>query len=386
MGAGKSTELLGHRACTAKLNTAHHVFCQLTLVCAEEEQSSEMYFTGWRSSVLRRNSLCCEDPTSPIQCAPEGTALNTCAADTYLLSCGDVDRCINSSRCPRNETAVKKWEGVWSMWVKASPDRSLLPAVFVAHLCSPMASSAQRGPTSPPPRRVSQIELMSNMKKKGWCKSQMYILNYCHSKLEGEVSTKPRKYDISLFFHFLQSCFVGGWHVCGVFFPGNVTHDLVVPSQTSYLNLSAKFGQHSAVTPRTLTTRDSHLRQGSRHRFLQHAQTLFSSPPAGSQLEQVKAYRVSHKNEELLKTEAPQTAALCVKSCQQVLLSGAADTWRTPRGVQVLLLWQTRVALWSHLQSDSMGLFAICLCLQEVLPHHDVKGWKGHEQRKSLWG
>lgn len=177
-----------------------------------------MYFTGWRSSVLRRNSLCCEDPTSPIQCAPEGTALNTCAADTYLLSCGDVDRCINSSRCPRNETAVKKWEGVWSMWVKASPDRPLLPAVFVAHLCSPMASSAQRGPTSPPPRRVSQIELMSNMKKKGWCKSQMYILNYCHSKLEGEVSTKPRKYDISLFFHFLQSCFVGGWHVCGGFF------------------------------------------------------------------------------------------------------------------------------------------------------------------------
>lgn len=40
-------------------------------------------------------------------------------------------------------------------------------------------------PTSPPPCRVSKIKLMSNTKKKGWYKSQMYILNYFSSKLKG---------------------------------------------------------------------------------------------------------------------------------------------------------------------------------------------------------
>lgn len=92
--------------------------------------------------------------------------------------------------------------------------------------------------------------------------------------------------------------------MCG-FFPGNVTYSLVVPSQTSYLNLSAKFRQHHAVILRTLNTCDNHLRKGSRRSFLQHARKLFSSHPARSQLEQVKAYIVSHTNRELLKTEDP---------------------------------------------------------------------------------
>jgi len=74
--------------------------------------------------------------------------------------------------------------------------------------------------------------------------------------------------------------------VC-VFFPGNVTSSLTVPSQTSSLNLSAKFRQHQAVIPRASSTHDSHLRTGSRHSLLQHARELFCSRPARSQLRHV---------------------------------------------------------------------------------------------------
>lgn len=94
-------------------------------------------------------------------------------------------------------------------------------------------------------------------------------------------------------------------YVCGFFSRECNIHSLVMPSQPSDLNLSAKFRKHHAVILRTLKTCGSHLRKGSRHGFLQHARKLFSSHPARSLLEQVKAHIVSHANGELLKTEDP---------------------------------------------------------------------------------
>lgn len=82
---------------------AEAVFCRLTL------------------SVLQRYLyLCSKDvlaPKSPIHSLyqrgkPQISAKSAGAAGTYLLSCGDVNCCINSSRCPRNKTAAKKGETV----------------------------------------------------------------------------------------------------------------------------------------------------------------------------------------------------------------------------------------------------------------------------------
>lgn len=85
-------------------------------------------------------------------------------------------------------------------------------------------------------------------------------------------------------------------------------------------------------------TYDSHLMKRSKYSFLQHANKQFSSCPARSQLEQVKASIISHLNWGL-RREDTWRASLCVKNLGQLLLLSAPDTWRTLHGVHVLLLW-----------------------------------------------
>lgn len=102
--------------------TAADVLCKLTPVHAEEEEPACYRPTG----TLR---------THP-QLLPEGKTLSAAksagATGAYLLSCGDVYCCINSSWCPRNKTATKEWEVVSCLWVRTCPDRtSLLPAVVL---------------------------------------------------------------------------------------------------------------------------------------------------------------------------------------------------------------------------------------------------------------
>lgn len=69
--------------------------------------------TSWQLSILQKNSLCRKallatqsSSHSTHQRGKHSTAAESAGIfDTYLLSCGNVNRCVNSSWSPRNKTA-----------------------------------------------------------------------------------------------------------------------------------------------------------------------------------------------------------------------------------------------------------------------------------------
>lgn len=114
------------------------------------------------------------------------------------------------------------------------------------------------------------------MKRKGWCKSQTYILTYSGTKLKGGIC-KNWKIILLPFLPVLLCSGIFLFCACGVF------HCLWF-----------FFRQHHAVILRALKTRDSHLRKGPRQRSLQQARKLSRSHPARFQLEQLTTDVLSH--------------------------------------------------------------------------------------------
>lgn len=173
--------------------------------------------------------------------------------DTHLLSCGDVNRCINSSWSPRNKTAgetEKHWETLQSLEVKASPDRrALLPGVFIR--VHPLLSQ-QHG--SPP--ALCHAEKTEVQQKKGWCKCPVYMSHYSNSKPKRGGVYRNWKIVRSNLTHFAVVNLGFFPHfLCvsvSVFFSWNATHNPVGPSHTFKLNPSAKLRQCHTVTLRTL--------------------------------------------------------------------------------------------------------------------------------------
>lgn len=141
----------GHSKCTEAQNHTG-----LKGISLKSWRQQMMDFASWHLSILQRKSLCrkallatqSSRHSSPQRGKHSTTAESAGIFDTYLLSCGNVNCCINSSWSPRNKTAGENWETFQPLEVKASPDkRALLPGLFVR--VHPLPRQQHGSPSAP---------------------------------------------------------------------------------------------------------------------------------------------------------------------------------------------------------------------------------------------